>query len=127
MTMRDRWWISAGVGLALAAMPAAAEDAPALKRGECVDTQVQRVGTRLEDTPGSGSAIEYANGLGQVSYDTIRGIDRSRTGDAIHICLVSIPEDCPPGDDRGKIYKATNERTGDTWEAPDSAHVCGGA
>ena len=39
----------------------------------------------------------------------------------------SVPENCPPGDDRGKIYKATNLRTNESWEAPDSQHSCGGA
>jgi hypothetical protein len=50
-----------------------------------------------------------------------------RSGDKVKLCLVSLPEDCPPGDDRGKIYRATNLRTGESWEAPDSQHSCGGA
>ena len=65
------------------------------------------------------NAISYANGGGQVSYDTIPEIHRSRVGDPVRLCLVSIPEDCPPGDDRGKVYSATNLRTGESWEAPE--------
>jgi len=43
------------------------------------------------------------------------------------LCLVSIPAGCPRGDVRGRIYRATNLRTGETWQAPDSEHSCGGA
>jgi hypothetical protein len=96
------------------------------KVGVCSETTITDIGYRL-DTPDSGSAIAYANGGGQVSYDTIPEIHRSKVGDKIKLCLVSVPEDCPPGDDRGKIYRATNLRTGESWEAPDSQHSCGGA
>jgi hypothetical protein len=48
-------------------------------------------------------------------------------GDKVELCLVALPEDCPPGDDRGKLYAATNERTGESWEMLDAVHMCGGA
>ena len=102
-----------------------AEDLPT-EIGACSETTIKDIGYRLGD-PDSGSAISYANGGGQVSYDTIPEIHRSRVGDPVRLCLVSIPEDCPPGDDRGKVYSATNLRTGESWEAPDSQHSCGGA
>jgi hypothetical protein len=95
--------------------------------GECLDTTVSSVGSRLEGMPTSGSAILYANGLSQVSYDAVPGIDHSHAGDRVHLCLTSTPHDCPPGDDRGKVYAAANARTGETWSAPDSEHMCGGA
>jgi hypothetical protein len=57
----------------------------------------------------------------------IAAIHRSRPGDKAKVCLVSIPKNCPPNDDRGKVYRATNLRTGESWEAPDSQHSCGGA
>ncbi len=104
---------------------ARAEELPT-EIGACSETTIEDIGYRLGD-PDSGSAISYANGGGQVSYDTIHEIHRSRVGDPVRLCLVSIPEDCPPGDDRGKVYSATNLRTGDSWEAPDSQHSCGGA
>ena len=88
--------------------------------GACSETTIEDIGYRLGD-PDSGSAISYANGGGQVSYDTIPEIHRSRVGDPVRLCLVSIPEDCPPGDDRGKVYSATNLRTGESWEAPELA------
>jgi hypothetical protein len=94
--------------------------------GACSQTTVTDIGYRLGD-PGTGSAISYGNGGVQVSYDDIPEIHRSQIGDLVTLCLVSVPEDCPPGDDRGKIYRATNLRTGESWEAPDSQHSCGGA
>jgi len=95
--------------------------------GGCVDTVVESHGPRLEGVADSGSAITYENGLIQVSYDVVPGIDHSQPGDAAHVCLVSVPENCPPGDDRGKVYTVTNGRTGESWTAPDSQHTCGGA
>ncbi len=114
------------------ATPAVAEGLPT-KVGQCVETQVARVSTRLEDgathqpVAGSGSAIEFANGGYQVSYDQEKAVDRSRPGDRVKMCLVSLPSDCPPGDDRGKMYKTTNLRTRQSWTLPDSEHSCGGA
>jgi hypothetical protein len=78
-------------------------------------------------TPGSGSAIVFANGGYQVSYEQEAAVDRSRPGDPVRICLVSIPKDCPPGDDRGRVYKTTNLRTHGSWTLPDAEHMCGGA
>ena len=95
--------------------------------GECSDTTVQWIGTRLEGIPDSGSAIEYANGGTQVSYEMIPGIEQSQVGDSVRLCLESIPADCPPGDDRGRIYRAANLRTHQSWRAMDSEHSCGGA
>jgi hypothetical protein len=79
------------------------------------------------DTPGSGSAARFANGGGQMSYKEVAPITRSRAGDAVKICLVSIPRGCPPGDDRGRVYRTTNLRTRQSWTLPDSQHSCGGA
>ena len=93
----------------------------------CIDTTISTVGSRLDGIPNSGSAVLYANGMSQVSYDAVPGIDHSHAGDAVHLCLVSVPQNCPPGDDRGKVYAATNKRTSETWQAPDSEHSCGGA
>ena len=94
--------------------------------GSCSNTTIADIGYRLGE-PDTGSAVSYANGGVQISYDTIPEIHHSKVGDAVTLCLVSLPEDCPPDDDRGKIYRATNLRTGEMWEAPDSQHSCGGA
>jgi len=107
---------------------AAAAAAPLPTRvGQCSVTSVKQVEFRLEGEAGSGSAISYDNGGYQVSYDRIPAIEAARKGDAVRLCLVSIPRHCPPGDARGRIYRATNERSGATWTAPDAEHSCGGA
>jgi hypothetical protein len=118
---------------ALAAFGAQGAGGLPTRVGACVATRVKTVETRLEDgithqpVADSGSAIEFANGGYQVSYDTLPAITRSRPGDAIRLCLRSIPSGCPRGDDRGREYRATNLRTGQSWELPDSEHMCGGA
>ena len=117
--------LSACAALALSSV--VAEAANATRIGQCVETRVKEVGTRLEGAPGSGSLVTFANGGVQVSYDQVPEVDQSRPGDRVSMCLVSIPKDCPPGDDRGRTYKTTNKRTGQSWTLPDSEHACGGA
>jgi hypothetical protein len=122
--------------IALAGCLAAAAPPPTPapeKLGQCVRARIVSLGQRLMDarteTPikGSGSMVRFSNLVAQVSYDEVRGIQRSRVGDLVEICLVQLPSDCPPGDARGKIYKTTNLRTKSTWTLPDSEHSCGGA
>jgi hypothetical protein len=111
----------------LAAGSAAMAGPLPLQIGECSPTTIQAVGTRLDGTPDSGSSVSFANGGYQVSYDTVSSITASRAGDPVLVCLVSIPQHCPPGDARGRIYRTTNERTHQTWVLPDAEHSCGGA
>ena len=118
----------------LALTPGSAFAEPLPKQvGACSATTIKSIGTRLVDgtttapVPGSGSAVIFVNGGYQVSYDTISAIQRSKPGDHVSVCLVSLPTDCPKGDDRGRIYKTTNLRTGQSWQLPDSEHSCGGA
>jgi hypothetical protein len=99
--------------------------------GQCFNTRVLSVGTRLGDgqgrnDPGSGSAITLADGHGNVSYEQLPGIDRSRPGDRVRLCVIRLPEDCPKGDTRGITYRGRNLRTGLTWTASDFEHGCGG-
>ena len=96
------------------------------KAGQCVRTEISELGSRLEGSPDSGSAIAYANGVTGVSYDIITAIRRSRAGDPRTLCLVSVPRNCPPGDDRGKVYCAVNGRTQERWSLPDS-HIAAAA
>lgn len=101
--------------------------------GQCDRTTITQIGTRLTDgttgnpIPGTGSAIWYADGGYQVSYDTISGITNSKVGDSVNLCLIAVPNDCPKGDNRGIVYQATNLRTNETWQAQNSEHSCGGA
>ncbi len=116
----------------LAAAPAGAGALPT-RVGACVVTTIESVETRLVDgatnepVPGSGSAVRFANGGYQVSYETVPEIEGSRKGDRVRMCFISRPLDCPKGDDRGKIYNSTNLRTHKSWRLPDSEHSCGGA
>jgi hypothetical protein len=43
--------------------------------GQCTNTSVVKVGTRLEDVAGSGTSINFSNGIYLVSYDTIPQAD----------------------------------------------------
>jgi hypothetical protein len=93
----------------------------------CVQTEIASLGSRLDGAPGSGSAISYANNINGVSYEVVDAVRNSRVGDPVTLCLVSVPQDCPKGDDRGKVYSATNLRTKQGWSLPDAEHMCGGA
>ena len=102
--------------------------------GQCSTTQVADVTPRLD--PGgppksedfdSGTAVNFRNGGYQVSYEREAALLNSKPGDSVLMCLVAIPHNCPPGDNRGRVYTATNARTGATWTLPDSQHSCGGA
>jgi hypothetical protein len=103
--------------------------------GDCVNTKIYWVGTRLgcsrgvgcRNDPDSGSAVNFKNGGSQVTYDTVPAIEESRKGDPVRMCLVSIPRNCPKGDNRGREYRTTNLRTRKSWTLPDSEHQCGGA
>src|SRR5579872_7417715 len=122
----------AAAAILLSANVVAADPLPT-QIGQCSRTTIKDVTTRLVDgatnqpIPGSGSAVTFANGGYQVSYDTIAAIVQSRPGDSVTMCLASIPKGCPPGDKRGIVYKTTNLRTHGTWTLPDSEHSCGGA
>jgi hypothetical protein len=97
------------------------------KVGECVNTTIKAVGSRLDGAPDSGSAVSFANGGYQVGYDRVPAIQQSKKGDPVSMCLVSVPENCPKGDDRGRTYRTTNQRTHQSWTLADSTHSCGGA
>jgi hypothetical protein len=95
----------------------------------CGGSVITGVGPRLEgDTNfSSGTSVFYKNGGTQVSFDKIQAIVNSKKGDHVLICLVFVPEHCPAGDTRDKIYTTTNLRTLESWTAQDSEHSCGGA
>ena len=105
--------------------------------GTCSRTKIKAIGTRLHDrqmivppknyTENEGTTIQYDNGGFQVSYEFNPDVAASRIGDQVIFCLVSIPKNCPPGDDRGKVYSATNLRNLRSWIMPATQHSCGGA
>ena len=99
--------------------------------GQCAVTKIASISTRfgeeLKPEQGDGTAVTFANGGLQISYNYEPDVAKSRIGDEVLLCLVSVPKDCPPGDDRGKIYSATNLTTVGSWLLPDAQHSCGGA
>src|SRR4051812_49966720 len=118
--------------LLLAVQPAEAQRRapapPALRVGTCVRTTITHVTQRLEDgnthrvIADSGSAVEFANGLYQVSYDQVPAVNRARRGGPVVVCRISRPQHWPPGDVRGKLYTTTNFRPQDSWSLPDAEH-----
>jgi hypothetical protein len=126
MKMRLRDLLGGGLLAAGLATPAMAAGLPQ-RVGQCVETRIKQVTTRLEGAADSGSAVEFDNEGYQVSYDRVPAVDNSRAGDPVTLCLVSIPKGCPPGDNRGRRYRATNKRTHQRWTLPDAEHMCGGA
>jgi len=98
--------------------------------GECSKTTVSHIGTRsrgLDGSPGSGTSIDFANGIFLVAYDTVPEAEASKPGDTVTICLASTKKDCPPDDDRGKFYTVINLRTEQSFTMSNSSHGCGGA
>jgi len=96
--------------------------------GRCAQTTITQTGSRLEGTSpyDSGSNVNFSNGGYQVTYGSVDGIIHSQVGDPVRMCLVEIPQGCPPGDDRGRVYTTTNLRTGESWRLANASHGCGG-
>ena len=97
-----------------------------VKIGDCVDTNIAEIGFRLKNTPGSGTAITYANGIYGNSWQNEQAISSSHVGDPVHLCLVEIEKNCLSGTE-GKTYSASNLKTGTSWTLPDSFRACDGA
>jgi len=99
--------------------------------GACAITSIVEITSRFQADinadPNDGSAVNFENGGHQVSYDKVQEIIDSSVGDTVLMCLIEIPQDCPPGDDRGRIYTTTNLNTNGSWTLPDSQRSCGGA
>ena len=125
-----------GINLAILALmltPYSSQAAkPPTQVGQCSDTFVANVGTRLvgetgQPIAGSGTSISFTNGIYLVSYDTVPAVQASKLKDKVKMCLNSVPKNCPPRDNRGKVYKVMNYRTGGRFTMSDSQHSCGGA
>ena len=123
---------AAAISLMIGQGQAVAQSLPS-RPGRCALTTITDIGYRLVDSrtgkgiPGSGSAVSFANGGYQVSYDEVSAVTKSRKGDRVYMCLMLIPSNCPTGDNRGREYTTTNLRTMESWTLPDSEHGCGGA
>lgn len=100
--------------------------------GSCAVTRIEALGTRFseelpEEDNGEGSRVQFTNGGGLVSYEHEAELVASEPGDTVVMCLMSVPRDCPDGDDRGRSYYTLNTRTQGSWTLGDSQHMCGGA
>ncbi|MBV1707029.1 MAG: hypothetical protein KGQ37_07460 [Hyphomicrobiales bacterium] len=116
-----------GLGAVLA-MSSLAHAGDLTRVGQCEMTRIKQIMGRITPRPdNSGTGIAYADGVMGFSYQFIAAIARSRAGDRVRLCLVSVPKNCPPGDNRGRFYSARNMRTGASWKLPDAEHMCGGA
>ena len=111
-------WLRSGLRLS-PALPASL--------GACSITTITRAYHNPSGIAGSGSSTMEANGAAEVSYEQIPESNSARRGDPALVCLVDMPRNCPPGDDRGKTYAIADLRTLGAWAAPDSEHMCGGA
>jgi len=120
-------YLKNGVSEVVGTQQGAASSAMPDHIGQCVDTTIKSIGTRLDGVPGSGSSVSFSNGGFQVSYQRVSAVEKSKAGDKVNVCLVSIPKNCPAGDSRGREYKATNLRSAESWTLPNSEHTCGGA
>ena len=102
---------------------------PIARVGQCLNTRITSIGARIEGDRNFENGMHFgtAAGVGGVGYERVPALRRSRVGDRVRTCLVSIPRNCPPDDDRGRIYRTTNLRTHQSWRMPDSLHGCGGA
>jgi len=102
--------------------------------GECADTTITSITDRFgaDLTPSKkgsekGTFIRFSNSGVQVSLAKERSIVRSQVFDKVNMCLVDVPKGCPPGDNRGRVYKTTNLRTGESWSLPNDVRGCSGA
>jgi len=115
------------------AQPKDAEQPMPQKVGDCTLTHVAELMTRIGDPlegagADEGSQVLLANDGLLVSYERDFGLIASQVGDPVAVCLMSIPRDCPAGDDRGRMYYGVNiARQAATWALSDSIHMCGGA
>lgn len=109
--------------------------------GSCTDSFVQSKKFRMVPSPGDPDysrnsndfgkevAIRLTNRIGIYSGDGDDFILSTNfaTGHKVKVCLESLPQNCPPGDNRGKRYSFYDYLTGARVVGADSWHMCGGA
>jgi uncharacterized protein len=112
------------------------------KVGDCINSKIIKKVTRFDgaiagETGGEVVVVLQDVGLYIQSIDHLSNsmnldkymystADFSK-GDKVKLCLAALPENCPPGDDRGKIYSVTNYKNRRSFVGIDSWHSCGGA
>ena len=101
------------------------------KHAECSLTRIKVIKTSFgEDVSyeneDNGTAIEYDNGGFVISHSRDPGLFNALFGQPVVVCLMSVPYDCPEGDDRGRFYYTLNLATLSDWVMADAQHMCGG-
>lgn len=105
---------------------------PPRKHAECSQTRIRSLTTRFGEpvsygNEDLGTAVEYENGVFVISYSRDDGLYNAKVGQPVVVCLLTVPYDCPAGDDRGRFYYTLNLSTRLEWVMADAQHVCGGA
>lgn len=90
---------------------------------DCVMTKVAKIGSEVEGSLDSGSAIEYLNKVKQLSDQKIPQIDTAKVGDIVRVCLDALPT-CERWKYRGNVYSANNITGGFMWTLSDSIEKC---
>ena len=125
----------------LGTVAAKAADQPPRTLGACSSSTVQSKRFRMAPSPGDPNykpsenpagkevLISLNNGIGVYAGDGDAFIlsPDFAPGHRVKVCLVEVPKNCPPGDNRGKIYTLRDRETGRTVRGIDSWHLCGGA
>lgn len=94
--------------------------------GTCKISRILKIGTRLKDTPGSGSYVTFEKGGSLVSYEQEVAVDEGQVGDQAMICMTEIDLSCPIGSGQG-LLTITNLRTKKSAVMGTSSHQCDGA
>lgn len=124
-----------------ALVPISNDDQLPKEIGDCVTAEVKKKHFRLwgrddpempieEDGIGKEIIVRLTTGMflytGQIG-DNFLASEYYARGAIVELCLLEFPTDCPPGDDRGKVYSLLDYRTGFKDDVVDSWHLCGGA
>ena len=128
-------------GFPLAMIDPATAAVPPSRVGTCSESFVLSKRFRMVPSPGDQDyqrttdpfgkevIISLTNGLHLFSGEGDDSILSSAfaAGHRVRACLQSLPQNCPPGDDRGKRYRVVDLQTRARAEGVDSWHLCGGA
>lgn len=126
--------------LALSSTPSVAAPPPTTV-GRCSESWIQSKRFRMVPSPGDAGysrtnddfgkevLIQLTNGVGIYSGhgDDFILSSNFAAGHRVRVCLDSLPQHCPPGDNRGKRYSFYDLQTGARTSGADSWHLCGGA
>lgn len=94
--------------------------------GTCYETSIHDVDLGSGTAVRRGVGIVYTNGRTMLQFGDVIA-KRWLKGDHVKMCVVSVPQNCPPDSDHssaGVVYQVRNLRTGDKWKAADSDKSC---